>query len=78
MGMDDATLKDLAFKCRSSREVHVVDRRVCLSGASYAAAEKSGIWMALKIFWERSHSHLLLLVNQESGDASWGLLDIFL
>ena len=43
MGMDDATLKDLAFKCRSSREAHVVDRRVCLSGASYAAAEKSGI-----------------------------------
>jgi len=42
-GMDEATLKDLAFKFCSSREVHAVDRQVCLSAASYAAAEKSGI-----------------------------------
>ncbi len=41
--MDEATLKDLALKFRSSRGVHAVDRRVCLSGESYAAAEKSGI-----------------------------------
>jgi hypothetical protein len=41
--MDKATLKDLAFKLRSSREVDGIDQRVCLSGASYAAAEKSGI-----------------------------------
>jgi hypothetical protein len=31
--MDEATLKDLAFKFRSSRAVHAVDRRVCLSSA---------------------------------------------
>jgi hypothetical protein len=41
--MDNATLKDLAFKFRSSREVDKVDLRVCLNLASYAAAEKSGI-----------------------------------
>jgi hypothetical protein len=41
--MYEATLKDLAFKFRSSREVDEVDLRVCLSLASYAAAEKSGI-----------------------------------
>ncbi len=43
LGMDEATLKDLAFKFCYSWEVHAVDRRVCLSGASYAAAAKSGI-----------------------------------
>ena len=41
--MDEATLKDLAFKFCSSRGVLVVDRRVCLGSASYAAAEKCGI-----------------------------------
>ncbi len=29
--MEDATLKDLAFKFCSSRKVHEVDRRVCLN-----------------------------------------------
>jgi len=29
--MDEATLKDLAFKFLSSRGVHRVDRRVCLN-----------------------------------------------
>jgi len=29
--MAEATLEDLAFKLRSSREVHAVDRRVCLN-----------------------------------------------
>jgi len=29
--MDGAILKDLAFKFRSSRKVHAVDRRVCLN-----------------------------------------------
>ncbi len=41
--MDEATLKDLAFKFCSSKGVHVVDQRVCLSSAGYAAAEKCGI-----------------------------------
>ena len=44
-----ATIEDLAFGIRSSREVHAVDRRVCPSRASYAAAEKSEWRMALKI-----------------------------
>ncbi len=39
---------------------------------SYAAAEKSGIWMALKIFGERGHSQILLLSNKGFGDASEG------
>jgi len=29
--MDEETLKDLAFKFHSLREVHAVDRRVCLN-----------------------------------------------
>jgi hypothetical protein len=41
--MDEATLKDLALKFHSPRAVDARDRRVCLSGASYAAAEKRGI-----------------------------------
>jgi hypothetical protein len=44
-----ATIEDLAFGIRFSRGVHAVDRRVCLSRASYAAAEKSEWRMALKI-----------------------------
>ncbi len=44
-----ATIEDLAFGIRSSREPDAVGRRVCLSGASYAAAEKSEWRMALKI-----------------------------
>jgi hypothetical protein len=47
--MAEATIEDLAFGIRSLREIHSVDRRVCLSGASYAAAEKSEWRMALKI-----------------------------
>ncbi len=39
--MDDVTIEDLAFGIRSSREPDGVGRRVCLSVASYAAAEKS-------------------------------------
>jgi hypothetical protein len=70
--MDDATLKDLGFKFRSSREVHGVDRRVCLSGASYAAAEKSGILVALRIFWERNHTQIFLFNNHGFKDASNG------
>jgi len=31
------------YSLRQVRGVRAVDRRVCLSGASYAAAEKSGI-----------------------------------
>jgi len=38
--MDEATLKDLAFKCSSSRGVDEFDRGVCLTGASYGPAEK--------------------------------------
>ncbi len=48
-GMDEATIEDLAFPKRSTRELDGVERRVCLSGASYAAAEKSDEGMALKI-----------------------------
>ena len=44
-----ATIEDLAFGSRSSREPDGVGRRVCLSGASYAAAAKSEWRMALKI-----------------------------
>jgi hypothetical protein len=47
--MSVATIEDLAFGIRSSREPDGVGRRVCLSGASYAAAEKSEWRMALKI-----------------------------
>jgi len=36
-----ATIEDLAIGIRSSREPDEVGRRVCLSEASYAAAEKS-------------------------------------
>ncbi len=36
-----ATIEDLAIGVRSSREPDEVGRRVCLSEASYAAAEKS-------------------------------------
>jgi hypothetical protein len=43
LGMDEATLKDLAFGFRSSKEVDEIDLRVCLSAASYAAAEKNAI-----------------------------------
>jgi hypothetical protein len=43
MGMDEATLKDLAFKFSSSRGVDEFDRGVCLSEASYGPAEKKGI-----------------------------------
>jgi hypothetical protein len=49
LGMVKATIEDLAFGFRSSREVDRVDLRVCLSGASYAAAEKTERRMALKI-----------------------------
>ena len=38
--MDEATIEDLAFGVQPSREVDEVDLRVCLSEASYAAAEK--------------------------------------
>jgi integrase len=44
-----ATIEDLAFGIRSSREPDGVGRRVCLSGASYGDAEKSEWRMALKI-----------------------------
>ena len=44
-----ATIEDLAFGIRSSRGPDKVGRRVCLSGASYAAAENSEWRMALKI-----------------------------
>ena len=47
--MEDATIEDLAFVFRSSRRVDGVDLRVCLSEASYAAAEKAERRMALKI-----------------------------
>jgi hypothetical protein len=48
-GKDEATFEDLAFGVRSLREVDRVDLRVCLSAASYAAAEKAERRMALKI-----------------------------
>jgi hypothetical protein len=44
--MEEATFSGLAFGFRSWREV---DLRVCLSEASYAAAEKAENRMALKI-----------------------------
>ena len=44
-----ATIEDLAFGIRSLRGSDEVGRRVCLSEASYAAAEKSEWRMALKI-----------------------------
>jgi len=47
--MVKANVEDLAFEVRTSREVDEVDLRVCLSGASYAAAEKAERRMALKI-----------------------------
>jgi len=47
--MAGATIEDLAFGFRSWREVDRVDLRVCLSAASYAAADKTGRRMALKI-----------------------------
>ncbi len=47
--MDDVTIEDLAFGIRFSREPDGVGQRVCLSGASYAAAEKSEWRIALKI-----------------------------
>jgi len=47
--MDDAIFEDLAFVFRFSRGVDEVDLRVCLSAASYAAAEKAERRMALKI-----------------------------
>jgi hypothetical protein len=47
--MEEATIEDLAFGFRSWREVDEVDLRVCLSEASYAAAEKAERRMALKI-----------------------------
>ncbi len=39
--IDAATIEDLAFGIHASREPDGVGRRVCLSGASYADAEKS-------------------------------------
>jgi hypothetical protein len=45
----EATVEDLAFEFRPSREVDEVDLRVCLSEASYAAAEKAERRIALKI-----------------------------
>jgi len=47
--MEEATIEDLAFVVRPSREVDRVDLRVCLNGASYVAAEKDERRMALKI-----------------------------
>jgi len=47
--MEEATFSGLAFGFRSWREVDRVDLRVCLSGASYAVAEKAERRMALKI-----------------------------
>ena len=44
-----ATIEDLAFGIRSSREPAGVGRRVCMSEASYADAEKGEWRMALKI-----------------------------
>jgi len=44
--MDEATFEDLASMNRSSRKPDKVGRRVCLSGASYAAAKKSDEGMA--------------------------------
>jgi hypothetical protein len=49
MGMEEATISGLAFGFRSSRDVDEIDRRACLSGASYAGVEKGERRMALKI-----------------------------
>ena len=49
LGIAAAAIEDLAFGIRLSRESDAVGRRVCLSKASYAAAEKSKWRMALKI-----------------------------
>ncbi len=54
LGMAEATIEDsdptyLVFFFRPSRAVDGVDLRVCLSAASYAAAEKGEGRMALKI-----------------------------
>ncbi len=43
-----ATIEGLAFPNHPSREPGMSGRRVCLSGASYAAAEKDGEGTALK------------------------------
>jgi len=43
---ESSDIEDLAFPSRSLRESYRVGRRVCLSEASYAAAEKSGEGMA--------------------------------
>ena len=48
-GKVQSDLEDLAFRVRSSRESEEFGRRVCLSEASYAAAEKIERRMALKI-----------------------------
>ena len=56
--MSAATIEDLAFPNRSSRAPDYVGRRVCLSEASYAAAEKSDEGMALKIWRERGHPQI--------------------
>ncbi|NOR52594.1 MAG: hypothetical protein GQ536_00685 [Candidatus Aminicenantes bacterium] len=47
-GIAIATIEDLAFGIRSSRGPDGVGQRVCLSVASYAAAEKSEWRIALK------------------------------
>ena len=57
-GVSVATIEDLAFPNRSSRAPDYVGRRVCLSEASYAAAEKSDEGMALKIWRERDHPRI--------------------
>jgi len=44
--MDEATFEDLASLNRISRKPDRVGRRVCLSKASYGAAEKSEEGMA--------------------------------
>jgi len=49
LGVDEATIEDLAFGVRTSREVDAVDLRVYLSVASHAADEKAEWRMALKI-----------------------------
>ncbi len=48
-GIAAATISGLAIRVRSSREPDRIEQRVCLSWASYAAAEKSEWRMALKI-----------------------------
>jgi hypothetical protein len=46
--MEEATISGLVFGFRSSREIGRVDLLVCLSPASYAAAEKVVRRMAIK------------------------------